>query len=62
MERQREACAQAALAWSRSHAEVAEDKERDSVMASAEMHMEESIMAKRIAAAIQRAPLVTEQP
>ena len=60
-ERQRQACAEAALAWSRGQVEVAEDKERDSVMASAEMHMEESIMARRIAAAIRRGPLVTEE-
>lgn len=59
-ERQREACAAAAFQWARTQDEIAADKERDSVMASAEMHREEAIMARRISAAISSAPLVTD--
>lgn len=59
--RQREACAEAALQWSKSQAEIASDKERDSIMASAEMHREESIMASRISSAIRATPLVTNK-
>lgn len=59
-ERQRAACAEAVLKWSKSQAQIASDKERDSIMASAEMHREEAIMARRISAAIRASPLVTE--
>lgn len=59
-EKQREACVQAAKNWARTQEQVAADKEGDSIWASAEMHRAESIMARRIAQAIQAAPLVTE--
>lgn len=61
VERQREACAESALKWSRGQDEVAEDKERDSAFYSAETHREEALMARRISNSIRTTPLVTEE-
>lgn len=60
VKRQRDECAKAALDWSKTQDQVAEDKERDCAFCSAEMHREEAIMARRISVAIQNSPLVSD--
>jgi hypothetical protein len=57
--RQREAAALTAESWGRRQELIAEDKERETIWASAEMHRAEAIMARRIAQAIRGMPLVT---